>query len=191
MKMHTRSLLAVLSLAVVAMAAGTARAADNQAEVMKRMQRFDQLDFDAFSKQNWKLFDEIHCPDVTVTFPDGHVTHGIKKHQEDIEQMFVATPDMRVSSHPISFGAEQWASLTPEQRTSAQTLKPGEWTATVGVLEGTFTKPMKMGDKTIAPNGKKLKLEMVTVTHWKDGCIAEELLFWDNAAYMQQLGLAP
>ena len=160
--------------------------------VMKLLQRFDANDFDAYSKQDWKLFREIHCKDVAVTFPDGHVTHGIEKHVEDMKQMFVATPDMRVSSHPISFGAEAWASsLTAEKRTSPETLVAGDWTATVGVLEATFTKPMKMGEKTIPPNGKKLKLEMVTVTHWKNGCIAEELLFWDNAAYMQQLGVQP
>ena len=40
---------------------------------------------------------------------------------------------------------------------------------------------MKMGDKTVQPNGEKLKLQIVTVTHWKNGCILEELFFWDNA----------
>ena len=32
---------------------------DTQANVTKRLQRFDQLYFDAFSKQDWKLFNEI------------------------------------------------------------------------------------------------------------------------------------
>ena len=184
----------IVSLAVAWAPLGAAHAAPPvlSPTVIKLLQRFDANDFDAYSKQDWKLFSEIHCADVAVTFPDGHVTHGIKKHVEDMKQMFVSTPDMRVSSHPISFGAEQFASsLTPEKRTSPETLVAGEWTATVGVLEATFTRPMKMGDKTVPPNGKKLKLEMVTVTHWKSGCIAEELLFWDNAAYMQQLGIEP
>lgn len=195
--MHAKQPIGVLGRAAIALMAssihGQARAAtaDAQANVTKHMQRFDQLDFDAFSKQDWKLFDEIHCPDVVVTYPDGHETHGIKKHQEDIAAMFVSTPDMRVSAHPVSFGSKVWASLTPDRRTSSQTLTPGEWTATVGVLEATFTQPMKMGDKTIQPTGKKLKLPMATIAHWKNGCIAEELLFWDNASYMQQLGIGP
>ena len=183
----------IVALLVAGTLAGSAQAAPPEVspKVLKLLQRFDQNDFDAYSKQDWKLFSEIHCQDVAVTFPDGHVTHGIVKHVEDMKQMFIATPDMRVSSHPISFGAEQWAtSLTAEKRTSPETLVAGDWTATVGVLEATFTKPMKIGDKTVAPNGKKLKLQIV-VTHWKNGCIAEELLFWDNAAYMQQLGLQP
>jgi hypothetical protein len=58
-------------------------------------------------------------------------------------------------------------------------------------MEGTFTKPMKIGDKTIAPNGNKLKMQVVTLAHWKNGCIAEENLFWDNATCMQQLGIRP
>jgi len=32
-------------------------------------------------------------------------------------------------------------------------------------------------------------MSMVTLAKWKNGCIAEEHLFWDNAEYMKQLGL--
>ena len=74
-----------------------------QAGVIKRIHRFDQLDFDAFSNPDWKLFEEIHCPDVVVSFTDGHDTHGIKKHIEDMKAMFVATLDLRITSHLVSF----------------------------------------------------------------------------------------
>jgi hypothetical protein len=50
---------------------------DAQSEILKRPQRFDRLDFDVFSNQDWKLFDEIHCPDVVVSMPDGNEIHGI------------------------------------------------------------------------------------------------------------------
>jgi hypothetical protein len=57
-------------------------------------------------------------------------------------------------------------------------------------MEGTFTKPMPIGDgKTIAPTGKSFKLNMATVGHWKGDTMDEEFLFWDNATYMKQLGL--
>jgi predicted ester cyclase len=56
-------------------------------------------------------------------------------------------------------------------------------------MEGTFTKPWPMGGKVIPPTGNKLKLTAVTLARWQNGCIAEEQLFWDNAAYMQQLGI--
>ena len=157
--------------------------------VKAHLVRFDQLDFDAFSKQDWTLFNEIHCEDVLVKFPDGHETTGIKKHQEEVAAFFVATPDMRISAHPVSFGSGEWVATTPDKPASGQSLTSGEWTATVSILEATFTKPMPFGDKTIQPTGKKVKLQMVTVAHWKNGCIAEEQLYWDNATYMQQLGI--
>ena len=58
-------------------------------------------------------------------------------------------------------------------------------------MEGTFTKPMPIGDgKTLTPTGKPFKLWMATVGHWKDGVMDEEYLFWDNQTYMKQIGLA-
>jgi hypothetical protein len=105
--------------------------------------------------------------------------------------MFVTMPDLRIIEHSVSFGSDVWAKSTPVKRTSAQSLTPGEWTSTVGTMEGTFTKPMTMRDKTIQPTGKKLKLTMATVAHWKNGCIAEENLFWNNLTYLQQLGVNP
>ncbi|MBS1147038.1 MAG: hypothetical protein H6R19_3672 [Proteobacteria bacterium] len=32
-------------------------------------------------------------------------------------------------------------------------------------------------------------IPMATIAKWKNGCIAEEHLFWDIAEYMKQLGL--
>ena len=41
------------------------------ATVEANLARFDELDFEAFSKQNWELFNQIHDPNVLVVFPDG------------------------------------------------------------------------------------------------------------------------
>ena len=62
----------------------------------------------------------------------------------------------------------------------------------IGVMEGTFTKPMPIGDgKFIDPTGKAFKINMVTIGLWNDkGLMYEEYLFWDNLTYMRQLGLA-
>jgi hypothetical protein len=68
----------------------------------------------------------------------------------------------------------------------------GEWTSVIGVMEGTFTKPMPTADgKTIPPTGKPYKITMCTVGHWTSGVMNEEYLFWDNLTYMKQLGLVP
>lgn len=132
---------------------------------------FDTLDFDVFTNQKWDRLKESHSKDITVHWPDGHETHGIEKHIEDLKAMFVYAPDTRIKVHPVKIGS-------------------GEWTSVIGVMEGTFTKPMPAGDgKSIAPTGKAFKLPMCTVGHWKDGVMDEEYLFWDNQTYMKQIGL--
>ncbi|OTG76061.1 hypothetical protein B9T26_02915 [Acinetobacter sp. ANC 4169] len=170
-----------ISFAVLAMCLITASVASQAAEpkkaetsqVQANLKRFDRLDFDAYSqRKNMKLFKDLHCENVKVVFPDGRVTHGIKDHMSDMDNiLFNGTPDSRITSHPIAFGS-------------------GDWTAATGVLEATFSKPMKLADgKTIPPTGKKVKMSMVTLAKWHNGCITEEHLFWDNAEYMKQLGL--
>jgi predicted ester cyclase len=120
------------------------------------------------SKRRRDKLHRSHAEDVKVIWPGGHETRGMKKHIEDLCVMFEAMPDLAVTSHPVSFGS-------------------GNWTATIGVMEGTFTPPMPTEDgKTIAPSGKRLRLSMATIAHWKDGRITEEYLLWDNAAFMQQ-----
>jgi hypothetical protein len=133
---------------------------------------FDTLDFDVFTNQKWDRLHESHSKNVIVHWPDGHQTKGIEKHIEDLKAMFVYAPDTRIQEHPVK-------------------VAQSEWTSVIGVMEGTFTQPMPIGDgKTIAPTGKAFKLIMCTVGHWKNGVMDEEYLFWDNQTYMKQLGLA-
>lgn len=174
MKIISLTLLASL-LAAISVASVAAEPKKSEKEqVQANLKRFDRLDFDAYSqRKNMKLFKDLHCPDVVVKFPDGRVTHGIDAHLADMDNiLFNGTPDSRITSHPIAFGS-------------------GEWTAATGVLEATFSEPMKLpGGTSIPPTGKKVKMSMATIAKWKNGCIAEEHLFWDNAEYMKQLGLA-
>ncbi len=37
--------------------------AKDDSVVEKNLKRFDELDFEAWNKRNWKLFNEIHSPD--------------------------------------------------------------------------------------------------------------------------------
>lgn len=58
----------------------------------------------------------------------------------------------------------------------------------MGWMEGTFTKPMPIGDgKFIQPTGKKFRIPMATIGIWKNGTMNEEYLFWDNKTYMDQI----
>jgi len=144
---------------------------DEKATVDKNIKTFDELDFVVFTNQEWTRLHESHSKDVKVNWPDGHSTNGIEKHIEDLKALFEYAPDTNIKVHPVKFGS-------------------GEWTSVIGVMAGTFTKPMPIGDgKFIQPTGKKFSINMCTVGHWKDGVMIEEWLFWDSATYMKQMGL--
>ena len=145
------------------------QAADKR--VARNIAVFDNLDFDVFTNQKWDRLHESHGKDIVVHWPDGHQMQGIDTHIADLKAMFVYAPDTRIQTHPVKFGQ-------------------GEWTAVIGVMEGSFTKPMPIGDgKTLAPTGKSFKLTMATVGHWKGKTMDAEYLFWDNATFMKQLGI--
>ena len=144
---------------------------NERATIAKNIETFDTLDYVVFSNQEWTRLHESHSKDVKVNWPDGHYTNGIERHIEDLKAMFVYAPDTSIKVHPIKFGS-------------------GEFTCVTGVMTGTFTKPMPIGDgKFIQPTGMKFSINMCTVGHWKNGVMIEEWLFWDNATYMKQIGI--
>ena len=145
--------------------------ANERAMVAKNLEAFDTLDYVVFSNQQWVRLHESHSLDVIVNWPDGHHTNGIDRHIEDLKALFVYAPDTRIKVHPIKFGYDDLTCVT-------------------GIMEGTFTKPMPLGnDKFIQPTGKAFHLPMCTVGHWKNGVMIEEWLFWDGSTYMRQMGI--
>ena len=141
----------------------------------KRFAIFDTLDYDLYSNQKWDQFNHSHADNIKVYYPDGKVTTGLyPQHIDELTPMFVFAPDTKIKEHPIKFGR-------------------GDWTCVVGVMEGTFSNPMPIGNgKSIPPTGKRFKLSMTTIGHWgADGKMTEEYLFWDNQSFMKQIGLAP
>lgn len=147
---------------------------DDEALQKQRIAAFDELDFDFYSNQKWDKFDHSHADNIKVYYPDGSITTGLyPQHIDMLTPLFVFAPDTKIKEHPIAFGR-------------------GEWTCVMGVLEGTFTAPMLIGDgKTLPPTGKKFKLRMVTIGKWgADGKMTEEYLFWDNQTLLKQIGLA-
>ena len=144
---------------------------DEKGMVKKNLDTFDTLDFVVFSNQEWVRLHESHYQDVIVNWPEGHHTDGIERHIEDLKAMFVYAPDTKIKVHPVKFGSDDFTCVT-------------------GLMTGTFTKPMPVGNgKFIQPTGKAFSLPMCTVGHWKNGVMIEEWLFWDNATYMKQIGV--
>ncbi|HXH17650.1 MAG TPA: ester cyclase [Chitinophagales bacterium] len=145
---------------------------DEKALTEQRLLRFDSLDYHFYSGQQWDSFAISHAENIKVYYPDGHVTEGLyPQHIDMLTPMFVFAPDTKIKNHPVRFGS-------------------GDWTAVIGEMEGTFSQPMPIGNgKTIPPTGKKFKLSMATIAHWKEGKMIEEYLFWDNQSFMNQIGL--
>ena len=142
--------------------------------LQSHLTKFDTLDYVVFSGQEWERLHESHDKNIIVNWPDGHQTKGIERHIADMKALFVYAPDTRIKVHPIRFGNGT-----------------GEWTCVTGIMEGTFTKPMPLGNGKFAqPTGKAFKLPMCTVGHWKNGVMIEESLYWDNQTYMSQIGMA-
>lgn len=136
------------------------------------LKTFDDLDFNVFTNQKWDELKRSHAQNIIVHWPDGRTRNGIDVHIEDLKAMIVFAPDSRIKSHPIRIAC-------------------GELTAVTGVYEGTFSKPMPIGNgKTIAPTGKPFKLLMATIGRWENGRMVEEWLFWDNKTFLKQIGLA-
>ena len=161
----------VITLATVG-AQNPAQRSDDQQRVAKHIATFDDLDFNVFTNQKWDQLTKSHSKDIVVHWPDGRQTKGLEKHIEDLKAMFVYAPDTRIQQHPIKFGS-------------------GEWTSVIGVMEGTFTKPMPVaGGQPVPPTGKAFKITMATIGRWNaQGTMDEEYLFWDNATFMKQIGI--
>ena len=143
-----------------------------KAQTEKRLAAFDVLDFDTYTHQKWTEFGATHTEDVKVFYPDGSISVGLTPgHIDKMKPQFAFAPDTEIKEHPIKLGS-------------------GDWTAVVGVMEGTFTKPIDLGGgKSIAPTGKKFKLSMTTIGHWKGDKMFEEYLFWDNELFNKQIGI--
>jgi hypothetical protein len=165
----------------------------DQAIVKKNLQTFDTLDFVVFSNQDWIRLHESHAKDVIVNWPDGHHTNGIEQHIKDLKNLFIHAPDTMIKLHPVRFGVYRGAATSSrtDGKTRLFSIDSGEgYTCVEGIMEGTFTKPMPIGNgKFIDPTGKKFSIPMCTVGHWKNGVMIEEWLYWDNATYMKQLGI--
>ncbi|WP_343618969.1 ester cyclase [Ralstonia sp.] len=144
------------------------------AALAANLANFDDLDFRVYTNQKWLELHKSHAENIVVHYPDGHTTKGIPDHIKELTFMWTFAPDNRITEHHIRFGTAD-----------------GQWTAVMGYLDGTFTKPMDMGGgHLIQPTGKAYHLPVATLGHWnKQGQMDEEYLFWDNSTLMNQIGV--
>jgi len=97
--------------------------------------KFDDMDFEVFSNQDWARVHESHHENVVATWPDGHSTVGIDAHIEDLAKLFVHAPDTEIKQHPVRIASDNWTAVMgvmtgtlPSrcQRTKARSSNPPE-----------------------------------------------------------------
>jgi hypothetical protein len=112
---------------------------------------------------------------VVVYWPgrENTPTLGGPDHRAESERFCAAFPDNKVKhAYDVLF-------------------EGGEYSASVTWFTGTFTGPDPLLDGTvIEPTGKSFEVVFSTIARWRDGKIVEEYLVYDNASFMQQIGLA-
>lgn len=91
------------------------------------LERFDQLDFDAWNKRNWTLFSEIHAPDVLVVDFSGNATKGIEQHLQWAMAAISAAPESKVLAHPIKIAAGNWTAVTGTLPGNATMITLAHW----------------------------------------------------------------
>lgn len=139
----------------------------------QNMQLMQTLD-DSFNAQDFDTFTQRHRADVLVNLTGVAPTDTIESHRDDAISIFKTFPNQRVDNRPYKvFFAS------------------GDWTCSIARYTGTMTGPMRTPDgKEIPPTGKSFDVDLCTVARWDDnGQIIEEIIFYDLATMMRQLGL--
>ena len=116
------------------------------------------------SQRNYEVFDDILAPDYVVHPDEARGAAGL---QEMVEGYHAALSNMRVEI---------------EQQFSA-----GDRVATVSTIRGVHDGDL-MG---AAPTGREVAFEMITISRFEDGRIAEEWEVSDTASLLAQIGALP
>lgn len=128
----------------------------------------------SMNARDWKGFNEVHSDDVHVTSPDSPAPTKNKPDHLAVVQSFVnAFPDHKIEQPYVAL------------------IGQGDYICAVHQNGGTFTKPWHIPgtDIVIPPNGKKFTMKMVTIAKAKGDKLTEEMIIYDMADMVKQLGL--
>jgi predicted ester cyclase len=123
-----------------------------------------------FSERDWERDRQIFSPDVVTVDPSGRLD-GIEAFLAHEAGFATAFPDARIEFHR---GVEQ-----------------GELVMAEGAFVGTHTGPLPAPGGEIPPTGHTLRLEFADVFTVRGGQLLEHRLYYDQVAFLTQLGLMP
>ena len=88
--------------------------------------------------------------------------------------------------------AEPFAKAFPNAgMTLTSTVEAGDTIITEGVFTGTHTGPLETPQGTVPPTGRSIEIPFADIFVARDGKFVKHHLYFDNAAFMAQLGLMP
>ena len=128
---------------------------------------------ESMNARDWETFRKVHAKNVYVTSPDSpKPQENMDLHLSVVKAFTDAFPDHKIQlPYKAVFGS-------------------GEYICAVHENGGTFTEPWHLPNgQVIQPTGKKYTMTMVTVGKAKDGELKEEMILYDMATMMKQLGL--
>lgn len=129
---------------------------------------------EAMNARNWQAMAATHSHDVLVNSPDSpKPTTNRDDHMAVVKSFVNAFPDHKIElPYKILIGS-------------------GDSLCAVHENGGTFTQPWILPGNAgvIPPNGKRYTMRMVTVGKVKNGKLVEEMIIYDMASMMRQLGL--
>ena len=108
--------------------------------------------------------------DVVCEFPAGPLS-GIGELRGMIQTFITAFPDLRIEVRNI------W--------------REGDGAVAEVTFTGTHTGPMATPGGEVPPTGRPVRFPLIDIFTARDGKVVEHRGYWDNAAFLTQLGLLP
>jgi predicted ester cyclase len=122
------------------------------------------------SNGQWERDREIMSPDVVTVDPSGTIT-GIEAFLEHEAVFGRALPDARAEL--------------------VRAVEADGIVMTEGIFSGTHTGPLATPGGEIPPTGNSIRLPFADVFVIRDGVIVEHNIYYDQIAFLTQLGLMP
>lgn len=113
----------------------------------------------------------LYAPDAVAITPDAGELHGRDEIVDYMRTFMTAFPDTHFDM--------------------TATNEAGDTAIDEGYLVGTHTGPLATPDGEVPPTGRSIRLRECDVVVVDEGLIREHRFYYDQADFMQQLGLVP
>ena len=137
---------------------------------MSDLQRLVRIHYQGVNSGDLDMAGSVFAEDCENTSPYGTI-QGIEAFRQMGEAFRAAAPDNRIEAH--------------------HTWEDGDTVIVEGVYTGTHTGPLAGPGGVIPATGKSFTLPYVDIFQARDGKFVSHRIYWDNVAFMTQLGLMP